>query len=423
MNNKLFVLILAFALALAACGGEEETGVTLQQAGGNVQPTTSPTPPPENATASTGIKGRLLLLQGQQFAFLDLATGETTPFIGEGLNASTPAFFTANPTRGSFFSLSQFGVVDLETGEVSGIRNTGSFPTGMSISPDGEWLWTTTGGSFINRLAVNKTDDTFEHRLASSSTQFYQARWTVDSRLLWWAIPTERGPDAAPFEPEFLVFDPRTVESEPLGDQVLDLIPEGFVADPNGQYAVRIPVAAGSANAGDNPNACFDSFIERIPLPVTSADPAPTGETFWTESRLVASSPQWLDPDQLLFARFGYGDCGDVEGEAQRQVVLLDMSASPPTSREIAGPLGNADDLNDRTQTFGRAVGHLYSPSPDGRYLAWISGGVEARESNLMITNITTGETQQVLNVTPDAFFSAADWIEDGIMRQVIWLN
>ena len=137
----------------------------------------------------------------------------------------------------------------------------------------------------------------------------------------------------------------------------------------------------------------------------------------------MASSPQWLSNDRLLFVRLGTGSCGNVQGEVAREVMLLDLTATTPVPRQVVGPLGNADDPNDRTQVFGRQYAHLFSPSPDGQYIAWISGGLEARETAIHITHVETGETHVVLRTTDQNAQDLGDYIEHYMLRQVVWLK
>jgi hypothetical protein len=103
--------------------------------------------------------------------------------------------------------------------------------------------------------------------------------------------------------------------------------------------------------------------------------------------------------------------------------MLLDITSENPEPRVIAGPLGNADDPNDRTQNLGGQHGHLYSPSPDGRYVAWIAGGLEARETIINVTDVQTGSTFVVLRTSESAAYDRADYIENQIFRQVVWLK
>jgi hypothetical protein len=137
----------------------------------------------------------------------------------------------------------------------------------------------------------------------------------------------------------------------------------------------------------------------------------------------VASSPQWLDDDRLLFVKVGTGSCGAVTGDAAREVMLLDLSAPGASPIALVGPLGNADDVNDRTQLLARQYGHLYSVSPDGRFVAWIAGSLAEDESLLNVTSVADGTTRTALRITRAQAADSTEFIESLLLRQVVWLE
>lgn len=421
--------LVAVVLALSACGGEEKQGVSLEVAA-NAAPTDTPVPTPAGIAAPDGgaLTGRLLYLKGQQFELLDLATGETIHFTdlretrGEAPIVSySPVTFDRTETHGAFVAFPDFGTLDLASGEIDALPNTGSLPNGLLVSPDGQWIAATTGGGFVNRLALLAFDGSASFTIASSSQAFYQMAWTPDSRLVWAAIPLnaeERG------DLQVMVFDAATGDSAPVGDAVYEVqwATEELIS-PDRSRLANIPIGFGVQAAQDNPDACFDSYVEIIDLPLTTADPFREGTTVYASPGWIASSPQWLDDDTLLLVQLGQGQCGEVEGEPERAIMRLDLDAEQPDPVLIAGPLGNADDPNDRAQQFGRSFVHLYSPSPDRQYIAWVAGGRGADETLINVTRLDTGDTQAVLRFGAGDFIDAADFIENGLIRQVVWLE
>lgn len=421
------VLALVVVLALAACGGgESEEGVQLEVAGDDVQPTATPQPTPTNAPSAPDaagddiplpddLSGRLLVLRGGRFELVDLARDETTVFEG-----APRAYSPANPNRAqtaaAYSAFPNFAVIDLVDPAVQMIQSGGSNPTGFVVSPDGQWLATFTG-QITRRLQVLAVDGSVMHNVAASSQATFNTAWTQESQLIWWQVSGEM--------PEFQRFDPMTGESVPVTDLDITVQPPGALS-PDGTRVASVPIAAqqgGAAGAGDDASAaaCFDSYVELHTGPFTLASET-TSETLWTETGLVAASPQWLDEQRVLFVKLGTGECGAVQGDPARMVMLLDTSEAAPDPVEVAGPLGNADDVNDRPQGFG-AYGHLYSASPDGRYIAWIDGGLDAGESMIMITEIATGNTSVLQRMTRDEAADVADFIENYLFRQVVWLE
>lgn len=420
MNRKTLWItaLLLLTVILAACsGGEEKQGVGLQAAGGRTDPTATPVPAmnPDadaNAGAPAGDAptGRLLLLRGGTFELYDLATGEST--VLDSPHAYSPAFFNADGSYASFSVFPNFGVLDLPNETITVVENRASNPNGFGVSPDGNWLLTLTGQLTL-RLQVLAVDGSATHNVAASGQVFIGSVWTLDSKLIWWL---------AAEEPEYQIFDPLTGESTPLGDADPEVVPPA-VMSPDGTRGVDVPIAFRPNDIDANPDACFDSYIALHEPPFTFANSNQAGETVWTQPGLVASSPQWLDDNRLLFVKWGIGDCGEVQGEAERMIMIYDISTPAAQPEAVAGPIGNADDANDRPQRFGKAMGHLYSPSPDGRYIAWISGGVDAQVSEVNITDLVTGETQVILRTTRAEAGDAGEYIEDFMFRQVVWLE
>lgn len=408
--------VLILTVILAACGsGEEKQGVDLSAAGGRPDPTATPVPPQANPgddsadRSAESLTGRLLLLRGSTFEIYDLATGESTIF--DTTHAFSPAFFNAAGTHAAFSQFPNYGVLNLAEGTVTTINNNASNPNGFGLSPDGKWLVAFTG-QFTVRMQVLAVDGSASYNVASTGQTFINSLWTADSKLIWWL---------AAEEPDFQVFDPLTGDSTSLGDA--DPVIPGFAAlSPDGTKAVQVPIAFRPDDLAANPDACFDSFIALLEPPFTFASRNAQGDNVWTQPGLVASSPQWLDDDRLLFVKIGTGDCGDVVGDPDRMVMIYDTSTPGAQPEPVAGPLGNADDWNDRPQRFGKVYGHLYSPSPDGKYIAWITGGVDAHVSEVNITNLATGETQVIARTTYEEAGDAGDYIENFIFRQVVWL-
>ena len=418
--KRILWLTVGVMLMLAACGGEEQAGVELEAAGQSRPSTATPTPPPAETDEAEKLSGRLLLLKGQHYEILDLSTNETT--VLDDLPTFSSLQLNADRTRGAFVAFPDFGLLDLTTSDMRTIENTGSNPVGVSISPDGRWMLTITGQLRIQMQLVPLDGPGDPLLVASGSNTFFLSAWLDDSRLLWWEIGNPAGR---------MIFDPTTGESTPVGDSALALTNFPFSAvSPDSARLAVIPLLFGAqASIGlfdteatsDSQSPCLGSEVQLYDLPVQFG--VAEAQVIWTENELVASSPTWLDNDTLLFIRVGYGVCGQVEGDPVREIMMLDVDAPQPQPEVIAGPLGNANDPNDEEQNFGGQLGHLYSPSPDGQYVAWIGGGNREGESSLNITDIDTGETQALLTINENEALGAADFIEHYMLRQVLWLE
>ncbi|MBN1681343.1 MAG: hypothetical protein JW966_13765 [Anaerolineae bacterium] len=410
--------VVVLVVVLAACGGKNEEGVDLQAAQSRPTDTPVPTAEPTPGTDTGSYEGRLLYLKGLTFEVLDLATGETTTF--EGVDAYSGAALNADRTRGVFIAFPNFGILDLAENTVIEVPNRSSNPVNVTISPDGEWLGLQTG-TYRVQLALMPFGGADVVNVSASTSGFFTWSWTADSRLVWAVPASEDGP---------MVFDPGAGKSAPLSDEPLALAthPIGAVS-PDGARLVVVaspttPQAGISFNALSisdiPPDECYDAYAELSPLPL---DPNAEAERLWSETGLVASSPQWVDNDRVLFVRLGYGTCGEIDGEPLREVVLIDTGETNAAPRVIAAPLGNADDLNDETQQLGGQHGHLFSPSPDGQYLAWVGGGRVAGESVINITHIATGDTETVVRFTENDAQGVAQFFERYLIRQVVWLD
>lgn len=416
MNRLTLIMtgLLAALVLLAGCGSEQQAGVELVPARPSTALTATPEPTAslpddtgdEQAT-TFNLAGRVLILHGSTFELLDLATGDSTPI--DAPRSSSPAYVSVDGTRAAYIAFPNFGVLNIDGASGALVQNSAANPTGFMLSPDGAWLAVITG-QLSRRLQVTAIDGMVTHNVASSSRNF-GAAWTTDARLVWWMHGNS---------PEYHVFDPVAGESTSLGHDDPEIVPPVAVS-PDRTRAAAVPVAFQPDDPTADPDACFDSFVALFDLPFTVSSLSADGEPLWTERGLVASSPQWLDDERLLFVKIGTGTCGEVQGDPARMVMLLDMTTREV--RAVAGPLGNADDLNDRVQRFGKAYGHLYAPSPDGRYVAWIGGGREAQVSTIAITEVETGVTQMLRSFTNADADGAADFIENGLFRQVIWLE
>ncbi len=420
MNYRLVALLLLGMLGLLACGSEEQAGVVLQPAGQypSATPAVAVTDTPAMLASTPALTvtpparfemtGRLLVLKGGQFLLYDLVTDTITPLPTP--RASSPAALSADARLGAFVAFPDFAVFDPVTGEARVVDNPGSIPTGLALSPDGNWLATLTGTITVGLRLVATSDGTL-YNVVSSSQHPIAWAWTTDNRLAWWWS------DAVTPEPQ--VFDPVTGRSAPLGEVSAEIAaPPEAALSPDGVRAAIVPVVSGPVQ----PETCFDSYIGLLDVPFATAQGMNTSsETIWTEPGLVASSPQWLDDDTLLFVKLGVGTCGQVSATGlSRQIMALELAGGTP--RPVAGPLGNADDPNDRVQQFGRQVTHLYSPSPDDAYIAWIGGGVEQGETLLNITEIASGRTVTLLRFARADAQDMADFIENYLLRQVAWL-
>ena len=416
LKHTLLVLI-ALILMLAACGGAEKQGVSLEVAAQDRTATPLPTPVPtaavpDSADGLDALTGQLVLLQGHRYARFDLASGTLTP-VAQDVAAYSPIQLAPGQTRGAFVAFPNFGVLDLTTNTATVVNNRASDPLSYGLSPDGRWLVALTG-SFSARLSLLAVDGSSVHNVAAGSGAIFNWAWTTDSRLVWWRTDRDSTPQ---------VFDPATdTSTAPVDASAPVLVTLPRVVSPDATRAAYVPITPLTQGQPD-PETCFDSYVELMPAPFTVATLGAAGQTVWAEPGLVASSPHWLDNDRLVFVKVGTGTCGVVQGDAVRQVMLLDLTAPGAIPQPLVGPLGNADDTNDRAQLLGRQYGHLYTVSPDSRYVAWISGSLNDGESALNITAIDSGDTRIVLHVTRADAPDTASFIESLMLRQVVWLE
>ncbi|HEX3050489.1 MAG TPA: hypothetical protein VHP83_07535 [Aggregatilineaceae bacterium] len=402
------------ALLIGACGDKTEEGTTLQGPGSKNQPTATVQHTPVPTVSASGFTGRLLIRKGQHFEMLDLETGETTSFETEDVAAFGPVQLSADAKRGVFVAYPDFALLDLEAGEAVLMDNPGSTTLGIGISPDGKLAAGLTGGTYRTQLFYYNLDNPTPELVAGSTQTSYNWVFDTDSNLIWWAAN----------DPTTLQkLDPATGESAPRDETEVQLASNfGLAVAPDQTRIATIPAVITQGPTGPiTPTECFDSAVQIIQQPVDPADVMGDAETVYTEAGLIASAPTWLDDEHLLFVKLGNGTCGRIEGEAKREIMLLDLSTGS-APRPIAGPLGNARDQNDAAQLWGAQLGHLYSLSPDGRYVAWIGGEYDEGVSTIQVTEIETGVTTEMLRVTEDEANDAGDFIEHYLLRQVVWL-
>jgi len=411
--KRIWIWVIA-ALLLGACGDKTEEGTTLQGPGGKSQPTATVQNTPVPTGSASGFTGRLLIRKGQHFEMLDLETGETTSFETEDVAAFGPVQLSADAKRGVFVAYPDFALLDLEAGEAILMDNPGSTTLGIGISPDGKLAAGLTGGTYRTQLFYYNLDNPTPELVAGSTQTAYGWFFNADSDLIWWAA---NDPTA------IQKLDPATGESAPWEETEIQLPHTfGLAVSPDETRIANIPVVVTQGPNGPiTPAECFDSTVQIIQQPVNPTDVIGEAETVYTETGLIASAPTWLDDEHLLFVKLGSGTCGRIEGEADRAIMLLDLHAGG-APRSVAGPLGNARDQNDAAQLWGGQLGHLYSLSPDGRYVAWIGGEYDEGVSTIQVTEIETGETTEILRITEDEANDAGDFIEHYMLRQVVWL-
>ncbi|MBI5959903.1 MAG: hypothetical protein HY866_14285 [Chloroflexi bacterium] len=405
--------LIALLFALTACGGQTREGVTLQpvkveQSSSTTIMVTS-TPEPK----FSGLSGRLIYLKGTQFESLDLASGQTFTF--ESSAALSQLILNSNKTHGVFAGQSRFMVINLLDNTVFETQNLGTNAGNMRVSPDGNWIGVTIG-QISARILMISLPALELHTVTGRSGGEYDWSWTTDSRMVWWDYAAEAEP---------MVYDPASGESTPVGSEEVSLtVPFPLQLSPDGQHIASVRVAYGPQPGQDvNAESCFDSYVELFDSTYTTNSFNTRGEVMWTEDGLVASSPQWLNKDQLMFVKVGNGFCGTVDGEEVRQLMLLDITASGARPRILVEHLGNGDDVQDRMQRYGKLYGHLYSPSPDGKYFAWINGSMDEGITEINITEINTGETETIMHLEYGDARDAVDFIENYFIRQVIWLE
>lgn len=404
--------LLGVIILLAACsGGNTQEGVTLRSAAHEGATLT-----PDATAGGEPATGQLLLRVGGAFERFDLVTEKVIPFDRQGV--SSPVVLTPDQTRGVFIMFPDFGMIDLVSGEIIEINNKGPNPSLVGISPDGQWLSTVAGNRLVLREigSVESEDDPLE--VASGSNLFYQWIWLADSRMLWVDVQTLNN---------WMLFDPATGESIPAGAGPFEVTESMLwgVPSPDGTLLARaVTFAQDNTTTAPGQVGCFDSslVLYHLPVPIGVGDPL-GGGIVWEMPGVLAASPQWLDDNRLLFVAISPGTCESALGDPFRQIMLLDLTTDD-APQVIAGPLGNATDRNDYLQQYGYQYGHLYSPSPDGRFVAWIGGEPVDGETRLNITEIATGTTEIVRRITEDdAVGGAADFLGHYVLRQVVWLK
>lgn len=448
-SGMLPVVVLLLALALTACGGSEEDSPVLQAVGS--QPTDTPAPGGEG-----GPSGPFAGLQSPPVGALDLPRADNVPgrilFVRDGrLYGATfdgqPAMTIAQevvndavlpaPDGTAVF----FGTVNLHETESSGISRSGApaivdlssqqvqlfpSPTGYSGVPFlSGWLPEGRALGWDRARGVNVLDP-------AADAPFYLGghvtfAWTDDNRVL--LVDDDDQDTQIEGEPVLYAVDPlsgqRTALDIPVEHLPFDFVAaEAALAEQDIHFAEtfhdyqRTDVLPDGTRAYivRPDNAGYRAMPYCQPWSVaTRAAPDADAETIYSDDETTFLTDLAALPDgSVLFLRWALAGC-EFMGEMQVELVHVVPGETPTvlTGEINPGQNGNANDVTRLIYESGRK----YDVSPDGRYVIWIGGGLQAGMSSLNVIDLETGDAgpllAQPVAASGSNHIEAVFWIPD----------
>lgn len=317
-------------------------------------------------------------------------------------------------------------LLDLETMQFTPIyRLPNRFGTFQDWSPDSRWLLIRSNQDMM----IISTDGQVEHDLGSSLVF-----WLEDGHALVLQIDDVFEWDEQSVNDVYL-FDPQSGDREPI-DIGLDRVAtaqlpmaqiRSIVKQHDTDLVANIHGAAGvfggpvvltandiqlrivSPRTNANLNPCDRWTIEKLPL-----EPGAEPEMLYSvDDTLSLSDYYFMSDGTLLFQRWYLEGC-DSEVESLRgEVIALtpDGEASVVAKGLYAGI---------STGFLRGSTGKKYALSPEGRYLATITGSFSTLHSGITITDLETGTAVEVMSWTADDANRFLIWES---INAVFWTN
>lgn len=429
--RKFFAIVLLSLMVLAACGSESGGGgVTLQTASDPAD--SSPTRRPETAPAGPDVLdeagGALVFRRGSSlYLYPHPDTGEPVE-INQHVDPN--GIYITPDGRSIIFSLLEpdgFGAsgvrrVDLQTLDQAMIAPevTGRWEV-VAISPDGQWLAIR---NYAFGLAIVHLDGSAVYDEVAPSAAI--PRWLSDGTVL--VVHMDYTASGQPHYKSVVRFDPAAGQT---ADLEIDL--EALDADPTLLDTALADMGLSYAETTDaDPGPIY--YAQEAE---DDASPSPICERWQIVSILRDESGAAIDqlvvyeaPDtreiadlrvqadgSVLFTQWAVPDCDPVQTPVARLMRLVPGEDGAETMIEgLYAGAAIGEGYRRGTRTPRAAL------SPDGRYVAWISGNIDAGESALRLTDLTTGAESLIL--TADANSGDLNtFVETQLFTAVYWVT
>lgn len=147
---------------------------------------------------------------------------------------------------------------------------------------------------------------------------------------------------------------------------------------------------------------------------IVSGSAASETVLYEAESLYRLSQLQALPDGSLLFLRWSLAECKPLDNPVVDLVQLWPDGRSDTAAQNVFAGLGGQ---SLRTNDLSR-----FAVSPDGAYVAWISGNIETGESALHLTDLATGEDSLLLVADVNASLTTNEFIEEQLISAVYWM-
>lgn len=458
LHLKWMAFALIAVLLISACGDKEEAGI---ESAGNDSPTTeqteqsteAATSATENSTAGgdsplaqlpeavdrqislpviEGVTGGILFSKGilggagtQSSSLYIIRFGENEPrLIAENVN---PVTVSVSPDHQKAFYVTsgirnrRVFVADLNTLAVTDLgRMQGIVAFSAGWSPDGDWLTyfevEANGGTF-HKVNVDGTELTalapngpLTGLLADGSIMLNEVSEDQTTLTVNRYLP-DTGEQSVVGT---VAFDQTTFAVTIAG--VAELLAENSLDFSDTFFT------GGVIRVGDE--RIFSQLTEIVPSGIAICGPwevtrigmtAAEGEAIYTvEDTTLLSNLRLLPDGSVLVLRWWFEEC-DINR------LHNDLVRIAPTGESLV-VLTDIDPGTEVNLTFlANSNGQKFDLSPDGRYVFWLGGGLQAGYSALNVTDLTTNTTTTLM--TKQMSGSSDSFLESEIFSNLFWVD
>lgn len=410
---------LLVAALVAACDSDQDTGVTLEVADTTTNgPTSTPAPhETPNPAALHDVPGALVYARGKALYQYPYADAPEPVVLLDNVDVETLAFtpehdallysMTDGTDRGIY-------LIELDTLAIVQLTDTFYFVASLQTaqwSPDAQWVILSIGA--LGKRLVSR-DGTLSFQLSGLTTG--RSDWLDDGSVLLVDIRPEGDPPAEVYR-EVSRFIPSTGESVPL-DVDLDALPDDPSAIDDALAALGVDVVPssppldtyivppGSARAGST-IACDDWSIGRF----ADTDDGLRETLYSAHEAYRLSDLSALDDGSLVFLEWRIPGCRMIN---RPEVALKRLVPGATDAETLAGGVFGGVGLGQIGASSYMAL------SPDGRYVAWIGGGLDTGESSLNLVDTHTGATTLLMRETNTSGLDSA-FIDGQMFNAVYW--
>lgn len=437
--------LLLIVVLLGACGGDDDGGTLRNERSDNNDSSSVSSGNVETVQADAvdiDLAGnRLLVTHGRKIEIRDLVN---PPIVfGADVAPPTVTVFPDQITYAAGTGRYQYFSVDLMTYQPQSlIRVSGQYAFATGFSPDGEWVLIDNPPDGYYLATTDGSGD----RRKVASWPGGTALWLSDGTVLVVELDVPPGLFSVPPDAQIesvSVYDPSIQESTELGQDVVNLVTQYGLANltnPFGNPSNAFDLAALLNELLPAPLLGTEGVIfpdEGIVVPVQITEngflfgfatpvfcaewvlnrffPDGTSAMLYTAPEtLFLNAPVVLPDGSIAFERWYLENCDTASRHAELLMIRPDGDIQVITDEIDPG------DSQNYSFFFGD-TGPRTNMSPDGRYIAWIGGGLDAGYSTLNLYDVAQNVNIELERVLRDAS-NYATFHLDAAFQAVAWL-